>query len=76
MRDTRNSAARLLVEGTRCPGRNWPLRMAWRNHSESWLYIGTSLLESSAMGGRKLGAIRFIEMRLKWPYRITTKWIL
>jgi len=33
-------------------------------------------LESSAMGGRKLGEIRFIEMRPKWPYRITTKWIL
>src|SRR5258706_183639 len=36
MRDTFSSAARLLVEGTRCPGRNWPARMARRNHLYNW----------------------------------------
>jgi len=60
MRDTFNSAARPLVDGTRCPGLSWPSRMALRNHSYNCRYIGIFFLESSVIGGRKLAEIRFI----------------
>jgi hypothetical protein len=36
--------------------------MARRNHSYNWRYIGILLLESNAIGGRKLAEIRFIDM--------------
>src|SRR2546422_3924273 len=38
--------------------------MARRNHSYNWRYIGIFLLESSAIGGRKLVETRFIDTSL------------
>src|SRR6266481_8956516 len=35
-----------------------------RNHSYNWRYIGIFLLESSAIGGRKLAGTRFIDTNL------------
>jgi hypothetical protein len=64
MRDTFSSVARLLVEGTRCPGRNCPARIARRNHSYNCRYIGIFPLESSAIGGRKLAEARFVDISL------------
>src|SRR5882757_3040583 len=43
MREIFSSAARFLVDGTRCPGRSWPRMMAFRNQSYSWRYIGAAL---------------------------------
>jgi len=40
MRDIFSSAAKPLVDGTRCPGRIWPSMMALRNQSYNWRYIG------------------------------------
>src|SRR6266700_1487326 len=60
MREIFSSAAKPLVEGTRCPGRIWPSRMALRNQSYNCRYIGVFVRESSAIGGRKLAEMRFI----------------
>jgi len=51
--------------------------MARRNHSYNCRYIGIFLLESNAIGGRKLAETRFIDMEsnLKWPYHITREWL-
>ena len=70
MRDIFNSAARLLVDGTRCPGRSSPARMARLNHSYSWRYSGILRLESRAIGGRKLAEMRFMRLKVAISYQI------
>jgi hypothetical protein len=64
MREILSSAAKLLVDGTRCPGRIWPSLMALRNQSYNCRYIGVFVRQSSAIGGRKLAGTRFIRDRL------------
>ncbi len=60
MREIFSSAAKLLVEGTRCPGFSWPAMMARRNQSYNCRYSGVLAWESSAMGGKKLAGTCFI----------------
>src|SRR5712691_2599801 len=84
MREIFSSAAKLLVDGTRCPGRIWPSMIAFRNQSYNWRYIGVFVWVSIAIGGRKLAGTRFIRAptycyvlsTLKWLYRNRSKWLL
>src|SRR5712692_2053384 len=84
MREIFSLSAKLLVDGTRCPGRIWPPRMALQIQSYNWRYIGIFVRLSSAIGGRKLAEIRFIRdnphmlyvERLQWLYRNRSEWLL
>jgi hypothetical protein len=76
MREIFRSAARALVDGTRCPGCIFPSMMAFRNQSYNCLYIGDLVRELSEISGRNVAGIRFIRNRAKWLHHITKKWSL